>query len=471
MIQIKDGDRIYFLAICGTAMAALAVMLKQKGFYVYGSDQGIYPPMSTFLQEHQVPCFSGYDVKHLDPLPDVVVVGNAISRGNCEIEEILARHIPYVSLPFALRELFIRGRRSIVVAGTHGKTTTTSLLAWIFEKAGRNPGFLIGGIPNNFGRGFQVGGSQEFIVEGDEYDSAFFEKTSKFLHYMPDIGIINHIEFDHADIFNSLDEIKTAFKRFVNLIPGNGLLVACADFDTVVEVASKALCPVQTFGLKNRADWTAEIKSRNTQNSEIDVYFKGKRKGVLSVPLLGEHNIRNVLAATAVSNYVGIDFETIQSALESFKGVLRRLELVGREKGVAVYDDFGHHPTAIKGTLAAFRYQNPNHKIWALFEPRTATTRRNIFQNELAGAFDCADAVLLAPIDRPEKVPEGQLLNLDKLSDHLTGKGKLAKKFDSIDEMVTFLTPLLKGGDVVIAFSNGPFGHIHHKLLDSLKRR
>jgi len=466
--NLNEAKRIYFLAICGTAMASLAAMLKTKGYEVFGSDDGVYPPMSTFLAEQDIPVFDGFDPAHLQPTPDLVVVGNVISRGNVEIEEILAQHIPYVSLPDALREFIVRGRRSIVVTGTHGKTTTAALLAWIFDHAGRDPSFLIGGIPNNFGRGFQIGSGQDVILEGDEYDSAFFDKVAKFLRYMPDIGIINHIEFDHADIYSNLDEIKLAFRRFVNLIPKNGLLVACHDFAVVQEVSAKAFCPVESFGLASGAHWRAIDIAMTPEETQFKVLKKAVSLGSVNLPIPGQHNIRNALAAIAVAQHVGIDFDKIKTALEGFTGVKRRLELKGTANGVSVYDDFGHHPTAVRETLAAFRAQHPNQRIWALFEPRTATTRRNIFQQEFAQAFADADAILVAPVNRPDKAPAGQVFSPEKLTTDLRQQEKIAEYFDSVDAIVDYLLRNVCKDDLVITFSNGPFGDIHRKLIEAL---
>jgi UDP-N-acetylmuramate: L-alanyl-gamma-D-glutamyl-meso-diaminopimelate ligase len=463
--------RIYFLAICGTAMASLAAMLKHKGYEVYGSDSGIYPPMSDFLAEQGIMAFSGFDPAHLEPAPDLVVVGNVISRGNAEIEEILDRRIPYISLPDALREFCIRGHRSIVVTGTHGKTTTTALIAWIFERAGRDPNFLIGGIPNNFGRGFQVGRGEEIILEGDEYDSAYFDKAAKFLRYLPDIAIINHIEFDHADIYSSLDEIIVAFRRFVNLIPRNGLLVSCADYETVHGVSARAFCPVETFGFAADALWQPRGIAVTEKGVRFTVLHQGKEMGEVEVALSGDHNVRNVLAAIAVARHAGIPFSQIQTALAEFTGIRRRLEFKGAAGGVSVYDDFGHHPTAIQETLQGFRLRHPDARIWALFEPRSATTRRSIFQKEMAAAFARADAALIAPVDRPDKAPAGQLFSPQLLAEELRRAGREAFAVSSVDEMLDYLLAHLRPGDAVISFSNGPFGGIHDRLLTALAEK
>lgn len=449
-------------------MASLAAMFKKKGYEVYGSDESVYPPMSTFLEDQGIPIFDGFDPAHLSPKPDIVVIGNVISRGNVELEEILNQHIPYISLPNALAEFFIRGKRSIVVTGTHGKTTTTSILSWIVDYAGRGPGFMIGGIPNNFGRGFQVGTGKDFIVEGDEYDSAYFDKVAKFLRYMPDIGIINGIEFDHADIYNSIEEIELAFQRFVNLIPQNGLLVVSHENKRAMDTSRKAFCPVQTFGINKGADWLAQNISVDKSGTQFDVFFNDKLWGEISVPLYGNHNIRNTCAAIAVAHFLGIKVETIQTALSLFKGVKRRLELKGEYNGIKVYDDFGHHPTAIKETLDAFRVKYPKRKIWALYEPRTATTRRDIFQEELKPAFTNADVVLIAPVNRPDKAPKGHVFSPEKLTENLREKGKTAEYFNNIEDIVNFLVGNVNFNDLIITFSNGHFGGIHDKILNRL---
>lgn len=452
-------------------MASLAAMFKHKGFYVYGSDEGVYPPMSTFLQEQEIPVFQGFDPEHLKPAPDLVVVGNVISRGNVEIEEILARHIPYISLPGALAEYFIRGHRSIVVTGTHGKTTTSSLLAWVFDFAGRKPGFMIGGIPQNFGRGFQVGKGEDFIVEGDEYDSAFFDKAAKFLRYLPDIGIINSIEFDHADIYDSIKDIEIAFRRFVNLIPKNGLLVVGQENKLAMEISRAAFCPVESFGLNNQATWFAENIKIGADGTDFDVFHNGTKKVQVKIRLYGNHNIRNSLAVIAVAHHAGIEFETIRKALSEFSGVKRRQELKGDVSGIKIYDDFGHHPTAVHETLQSFRAKFPQKRIWALFEPRTATTRRDVFQQDFADAFAPADKVLIAPVHRPDKAPAGHVFSSEKLADDLHQRNKSAQYFKSINEIVQHLATHAQSGDIIITFSNGPFGNIHQKLLEKFGKR
>jgi UDP-N-acetylmuramate: L-alanyl-gamma-D-glutamyl-meso-diaminopimelate ligase len=458
------------MGICGTAMASLAALLKQQGYEVYGADEGVYPPMSTFLEQQGISVYEGYASAHLNPPPDLVIVGNVISRGNPEIEKVLEQRLPYTSLPDAIREFLIRDKRSIVVTGTHGKTTTTALLAWMLESAGRHPGFLLGGLTGNFGRGFQLGCGEDFIVEGDEYDSAFFDKVAKFLRYSPQVGIINHLEFDHADIYESFSEIRRAFVNFVNLIPRNGLLVACSDVDEVKTIAKVAPCPVQTFALDDtHADWRAVDIHPAGERTAFTVLKSGTEYGAFETPLWGRHNVRNILAAITVSDWLGITCTDLQEANATFRGIRRRLELKGNVSGIKIYDDFGHHPTAIHETLLAFRTQFPDAGIWALFEPRTATTRRDIFQNDLIRSFEPADHVLIAPVHRPDKAPSGHVFSSEQLEHDLRQTGRDACYCASIDAMIQEMLPRLVPGDCVITFSNGPFGGIHQKLLDALQ--
>ena len=467
IVPLNDKKRIYFLAICGTAMASLAAMMKARSYEVYGSDNGVYPPMSDFLAEQGIEAFNGFDARHLDPRPDLVIVGNVISRGNVEVEEVLDQHIPYMSLPDALREFVIRGKRSIVVTGTHGKTTTSSMLAWIFESAGRNPGFMIGGIPTNFGRGYQLGDGDDFIIEGDEYDSAYFDKAAKFLRYMPDIGVINGIEFDHADIYASLDDIKLAFQRFVNRIPRGGFLTVNADEENAVLVSKRAFCSVESFGFSRGADWRAVDLRTESESTTFQVLHHGQAWGEVSLKFPGEHNVRNALACLAVAEHLGIDRKPVRKALAEFDGVKRRLELKGLINGIEIYDDFGHHPTEIKETLAGLRARHPKRRIWALYEPRSATSRRNVFQHDFPLAFRDADAILVAPVHRPDKAPPDQLFSSEKLAADLR-KGKKISEYLTINDMVSYLKKNAKKDDIVITFSNGPFGGIHEKLLNSL---
>src|SRR5271170_3176092 len=373
---------VHFVGICGTAMASTAAALRDKGVQVTGSDQNVYPPMSTFLAERKIEVISGYAEANLAHKPSLVVIGNAISRGNPEAEYVLDHRLPYCSLPELLKEFFIRGKRSLVVAGTHGKTTTTSLLAWVFEHSGLNPSYLIGGIPNNFSQGARFTDSEWFIIEGDEYDTAFFDKRSKFIHYLPEIAIINNLEFDHADIFENLGTIQTAFKRFINLIPRNGQLFANGDDPNLAPLLDVTHCPVKRFGLGEANAWRAYNLVLAPTVTEFEVpSFKFR------LNLLGELNVRNALGAVAAARHCGLKNHQIQSAFDTFKGVKRRMEVRGVAGGVTVVDDFAHHPTAIRETLRALRLRYAHQRIWAVFEPRSNTTRRNIFQKELAESF------------------------------------------------------------------------------------
>ncbi len=456
---------IHFSGICGTAMAAVAAAMKDKGFSVTGSDQNVYPPMSTFLAERQIEVAEGYAEPNLAHRPDLVVIGNALSRGNPEVEVVLERKLRYCSLPELLKEFFLRGKRSLVVSGTHGKTTTTSLLAWVFEHNGLNPSFLIGGIPNNFGQGARITDSEWFILEGDEYDTAFFDKRSKFTHYMPELAIVNNLEFDHADIFKDVPAIQNSFRHFVRLVPRNGLLLGNGDDPNVAPLLDVTHCPVKRFGLGDDNAVHAFNLRYGATATEFELpSFK------YHLDMLGEFNVRNALGVIAAAKHYGLKNHQIQAAFSTFKGVKRRMEVRGIVGGVTVIDDFGHHPTAIRQTLAALRLRYPGQKIWAVFEPRSNTTRRNVFQKELATAFDAADAVVVSQVARLEQVPENERLNPVQLMKDLQAGGKPAAYLADAPAIVEHLGGQLNGGDVVCVFSNGGFGGIHQKLLERLKR-
>ncbi|MBN1350703.1 UDP-N-acetylmuramate:L-alanyl-gamma-D-glutamyl-meso-diaminopimelate ligase [candidate division KSB1 bacterium] len=465
----RDINNIYFIAICGTAMASLAAMLKSQGYHVTGSDEAVYPPMSTFLESQGIQIFHGFDAAHLDPPPDLVVIGNAMSRGNPEVEAVLNNKIPYTSLPELLKHFFIQGKKSIVATGTHGKTTTASLIAWLLEHSGLKPGFLIGGIPENFGQGFKVGGAQYFVVEGDEYDTAFFDKGPKFLHYLPDVVVINNIEFDHADIYQNLDQIKLNFKRMVNLIPGNGYLLANADDPNVADVIENAFCTVETFGTGIGATWRAEAISMLQEVTAFELLYKNQRLATVRIPLCGEHNVRNAMAAIAVCRWFGIDFTLISNGLSTFKGVRRRLQLQSEIKGIKIFDDFAHHPTEIKSTLKGLRLRYPDNRLWAVFEPRSSTAKRNIFIDQYVDAFSVPDVSILGPIHRPDKVDQLELLNINKLISLLNEKLKVCYYFDSNEKIVDHLKKQTKPGDIIVIMSNGSFGNLQHKLTEALE--
>jgi UDP-N-acetylmuramate: L-alanyl-gamma-D-glutamyl-meso-diaminopimelate ligase len=461
--------KIHLIGICGTAMATLAALLKRKGFDVQGSDQDVYPPMSDFLAVEAIRTMVGYQAEHITGDLELVVVGNAISRGNPELEEVLDRKIRYCSLPEAIREYFLWGARSIVIAGTHGKTTTTSLTGWVLTHGGVDPSVLIGGIARNFGENgssYRIGQGRDFVIEGDEYDSAFFDKTAKFLKYLPDIAVINNVEFDHADIYADFDAVMLAFRRLVNLVPRRGLLLIGADSPAARSLASLASSRVQTFGT-GEADWQAHDLQSAGASTRFNVRRNGSPFGSFEVPLVGAHNVRNALAAVAVAAEVGIGPDRIEGGLRSFAGVKRRLEVVGVADGVTVYDDFAHHPTAVAETLAGLRASNPQARIWAVFEPRSASSCRRVFQDDFARAFEGANEVLIAPIFR-SKLPESERLSVSQLVRDLNGRGLSAREAESIDDIVAGIAKEHRPGDLVVLMSNGGFGGIHQKLLRAL---
>ncbi len=462
--MLTDFKSVHFVGIGGTAMASAAVAMQERGFHVTGSDQDvIYPPMSTFLAARGIAVKAGYAEANLAHHPDLVVIGNAISRGNPEAEAVLDRKLRYCSLPELLKECFIRGKRSLVVTGTHGKTTTASLLAWVFEHAGLNPSFLIGGIPANLGQGARFTDSEWFILEGDEYDTAFFDKRSKFVHYLPEVAIINNLEMDHADIFGSLADIQLAFKRFINLIPRNGLLLVNGDEPNLTSLLNVKHCPVKRFGLGEANEVRATGIHLRADASEFELStFK------FELPLIGELNVRNALAVAACARHCGLTDTQIQAAFATFQGVQRRMTVRGEVRGIAVVDDFGHHPTAIRETLRALRVKFPGRRLWAIFEPRSNTTRRNIFQDELVDALERADQIVVAEVARLEQLQPNERLNPDKLMQDLRLAGKPAAYLPTVESILDHVVAGAKEGDVVCVFSNGGFGGIHDRLLQRL---
>jgi UDP-N-acetylmuramate: L-alanyl-gamma-D-glutamyl-meso-diaminopimelate ligase len=461
---LTDFKSVHFVGIGGTAMASAAVAMQERGFHVTGSDQDvIYPPMSTFLATRGIAVKAGYAESNLAHHPDLVVIGNAISRGNPEAEAVLDRKLRYCSLPELLKECFIRGKRSLVVTGTHGKTTTASLLAWVFEHAGLNPSFLIGGIPANLGQGARFTDSEWFVLEGDEYDTAFFDKRSKFVHYLPEVAIINNLEMDHADIFASLADIQLAFRRFINLIPRNGLLLANGDEPNLTSLLNVKHCPVKRFGLGEANEVRATGIHLRADASEFELStFK------FELPLIGELNVRNALAVAACARHCGLTDTQIQAAFATFQGVQRRMTVRGEVRGIAVVDDFGHHPTAIRETLRALRVKFPGRRLWAIFEPRSNTTRRNIFQDELVDALERADQIVVAEVARLEQLQPNERLNPDKLMQDLRLAGKPAAYLPTVESILDHVAAGAKQGDVVCVFSNGGFGGIHDRLLQRL---
>jgi UDP-N-acetylmuramate: L-alanyl-gamma-D-glutamyl-meso-diaminopimelate ligase len=463
--------RVHLIGICGTAMATLAAMLKQKGLDVQGSDQDVYPPMSDFLAAEGIPAQSGYRAEHITSDIDLVIVGNAVSRGNPEIESVLDRKIRYCSLPEAVREHFLWDHRSIVIAGTHGKTTTTSLTGWLLMHGGVDPSVLVGGIARNLGdhgSSYRLGKGREFVIEGDEYDSAFFDKTAKFLKYLPDIAVVNNVEFDHADIYADLDAVMLAFRRLVTLVPRHGLLLVGADSEGARSLLAGAKSRVETFGLEDGLDWHAHDLQPTGGATRFAVKRRGEPFGEFVLPLLGAHNVRNALASMAVATEVGIDPARIRSGLEQFAGVKRRLDIVGVAAGVTVYDDFAHHPTAIAETLAGLRASSPAARIWAVFEPRSASSCRAVFQNQFADAFGAATEVLIAPVYR-SSLPEDQRLSVPRLVQDLGHRGISAREAQSIDDIVDIITREHRTGDLVVMMSNGAFGGVHGRVLRALQ--
>ena len=454
---------VHFVGIGGTAMAAVAAAMQDRGYRVSGSDQNLYPPMSTFLAERKIELKSGYAEANLTPPPDLVVIGNALSRGNPEVEAVLERKLRYCSLPELLKDYFIRGKRSLVVTGTHGKTTTTSLLAWVFEHNGCNPSFLIGGIPNNFSQGARFTDSPWFIIEGDEYDTAFFDKRSKFVHYLPDVAILNNLEFDHADIFENLAAIQTSFKRFLNLIPRNGLAIANGDEPNLAPLLNIRHCPVLRFGLSA----ANEVRATGLALSANDASFTAGAT-TFRIGLAGEFNVRNALAVVACARHCGLSDAQIQSAFDTFTGVKRRMEIRGIARGITVVDDFGHHPTALRETIRALRLRFPGQRLWAVFEPRSNTTRRNVFQAELADALGLADAVVVAEVARLEQLAPQERLDPARLIEDLQAKGRPAQYLPTVDRIIDQVQGQAQSGDVVCIFSNGGFGNIHQRLLQRL---
>ncbi len=445
-------------------MASVAAALQERGICVSGSDQNVYPPMSTFLAEQGIEVCEGYREGNLSGATDLVVVGNAISRGNPEIEAVLERKLRYCSLPELLKEAFIRGKRSVVISGTHGKTTTASLLTWVFEYNGLNPSYLIGGMPNNFGKGARFTDSEWFIIEGDEYDTAFFDKRSKFVRYLPEVAVINNLEFDHADIFSDLAEIQVSFRRFINLIPRDGLLAINGDDPNIEAALDVVHSPIHRFGMGQFNDLRAGDADFTTTGSRFTV-----GEAEFSLPLTGELNIRNALAVVTVARHCGLGNAAIQAGFESFQGVKRRMEVRGEVGGVTVVDDFAHHPTAIKETLKALRVSYPGRKLWAIFEPRTNTTRRAVFQQDLADAFFDADQVVLAQGPKMEKIPEDDRLDPQQLIADLRSDGRKAEYLPDVEAIVAYVAANANKGVVVCVLSNGGFGGIHKQLLDAIK--
>jgi UDP-N-acetylmuramate: L-alanyl-gamma-D-glutamyl-meso-diaminopimelate ligase len=462
----------HLIGICGTAMASLAGMLQARGHRVTGSDENVYPPMSTMLESLGIQIMKGYEAAHVGS-PDCIVIGNAIPRGNPEVEATLNRRLSYRSLPEVLKEEFIRGRRSLVIAGTHGKTTTTSLAAWVIDQAGLNPSFLVGGVVQNFGVSFRVTESDYFIIEGDEYDTAYFDKGPKFMHYLPEIAIVNNIEFDHADIYQDLDAVKLAFRRLMNLVPANGSLIAGWDSEPVRDVVNlfrqKLFTKLETFGTCDDARWQARDISFSEGMMRFGVFCEGKKWHEFRTPLIGEFNVRNCMAVIIAAQAWGVEREAIAQALGTFQSVRRRCEVRGEVNGVTVIDDFAHHPTAVRETLSALKTKYDGRRIVAVFEPRSRTSCHATFQTAYIDAFAPADHVIVSRVyDAGRAAEMGGVLDIEKLIDDIAAQNKPAFAIADVDEIVAALKDELQPGDVVAVMSNGAFGGIHEKLIAAL---
>jgi len=452
-------------------MAAVAVMLKQQGFQISGSDHLVYPPMSTFLKSHGIDAKTGYKSSNLRVRPDYIVIGNALSRGNPEIEYTLNHKYAYLSLPELVRHFCIKDRHSIVISGTHGKTTTSALTAWMLECAGKSPGFLIGGIPLNFEQGARLGRGKFFVVEGDEYDTVFFDKRSKFLHYAPDSLIINNIEFDHGDIFESIDDIRLSFQRLINLVPSQGNIFYNQDDPQIRLIIDKAFCPTISFGFSVGSLWTGKNLVYRNGGMQFDVLYKRKKELTVKISLAGRHNIYNLLGVTALGRTLGIPALKIKDAWASFQGIKRRLEIRGEVGGIKVIDDFAHHPTAIRETLKAAKALYRPKRLWAVVEPRSSTLRSSIFQNILPQAFGAADRVILTDVYNKYKLRARHRLNPVRVIRNLCDRKKQAFFIPTSAEVAEFLGKEVQDGDVIVCMSNGGFDHIHDKILYILRER
>jgi UDP-N-acetylmuramate: L-alanyl-gamma-D-glutamyl-meso-diaminopimelate ligase len=451
-------------------LATLAAMLNARGHDVQGSDHAVYPPMSDFLRRESIRVLDGYRAEHITPAIDLVIVGNAISRGNPELEEVLDRKIRFTSLPEAVRDQFLWDARAIVIAGTHGKTTTTALTGWVLAAAGRDPSVLVGGIALNFQGSYRLGSGRDFVIEGDEYDSAFFDKTAKFLKYLPDIAVIGNLEYDHADIYPDMEALRVAFRRLLNLVPRHGRVIVGIDSPEAARLVGASHCPVETFGLDPAADWRATEITPADGRVRFDVWRGGEPFGQFSSPLHGAHNVRNALAAIAVGSAAGLSSEEVKEGIASFEGVRRRLELRGEARGIAVFDDFAHHPTAILETVRAVTWSYPGRRVWAIFEPRSATSCRRVFQDDFSRAFEesRADEIILAPVFR-STLPEDERLDVDQLVSGLRRAGLHARQIPTVADIVATVAAEARHGDLVVIMSNGGFDGIHEKLLAALR--
>jgi UDP-N-acetylmuramate: L-alanyl-gamma-D-glutamyl-meso-diaminopimelate ligase len=466
--QVKH---IHLMGICGTAMGSLAGMLKEQGYRITGSDQAVYPPMSTFLAHLGITVREGYGAENLQPRPDLVIVGNVITQINPEAQELMRLGLPFLSLPQALAQFFLKDKIALVITGTHGKTTTSSLLASILDQAGLSPSFMIGGILKGYERNYQIGSGPYFVFEGDEYDTAFFDKGPKFLHYQPHYAVLTSIEFDHADIYDDIGAIQQAFSRFLSIIPRDGLLAVYGPDSRIKEILSQATCPVETYGLGETWDWTIQDLMPLVQGSRFKVLHRGEYVYSFNSPLSGKHNALNVLSLMPMLTRIGLTPEVVARGLAGFQGVHRRQEVRGVQAGVTVIDDFAHHPTAVRETIQAIKAQYGGQRLIAVFEPRTNTSRRKVFQNDYVSAFEGADRILIREAPGLEKIPEEERFSSAQLVDDLKASGYLADYSPDTDEILHILSNELLKGDVVLIMSNGGFDNIHERLLNLLEIR
>ena len=466
------GSHIHLIAVCGVGMASLAGLLQSRGYHVTGSDQNVYPPMSTYLNDIGIDVLAGFSPDHVEPRPDLVVVGNAVTRANPEAQAVLQQNIPYISFPQALGQFLIGSRESLVVAGTHGKTTTSALAAWVLTAAALEPGFFVGGVPTNFSSGWKVGAGDHVVIEGDEYDTAFFDKGPKFLHYRPGHVILTSVEFDHADIYRDLDHVKSAFLRLMELIPRDGCLVVCNDYPAAGEIAAAARCRRITYGDDLGSDWRALNVEFDRGRTFFEPSYRGRSEGCVEVATIGRHNVKNALAVYALSRALGIERTKLFDGFATFRGVKRRQEVRGERRGVIVMDDFAHHPTAVRETIGAVRSAYEGHRLWAIFEPRSNTSKRNLFEKEFAAAFALADRIVIANVHQPEKIADGERLSVDNVVNEINRmRGEnCARHLAGAAEIADAIARDAQAGDLVLVMSNGGFDNVHEKILEALAR-
>jgi UDP-N-acetylmuramate: L-alanyl-gamma-D-glutamyl-meso-diaminopimelate ligase len=469
---MSETKHIHVIGIGGSAMAPLAGMLREKGFRVSGSDSGVYPPASTLLENLGISFFHTFDAAHLDPKPDLVVIGNIIARGNPELEEVLDRKIPYRSLPEMLEEEFLPGRHSIVVSGTHGKTTTTAMLAWIFHVEGKKPNFLVGGVAENFGKSYGLEGGPDFILEGDEYETAFWDRGPKFFHYHPDDLIITSLEYDHADIYADFDVYQLAFRRLVNLVPRSGRVVVWGDTEqsgpALRAATAKAFCPVATYGFSAQNDWVASNVAVEGETTRFRVTCRGKAFGEFALSATGRHNVLNAMAAIVVASGRGVSVEMLAQALSTFRSVKRRMDVKGERAGILVVDDFAHHPTAVRATIEAARGRWPNRRLWAILEPRSNSMRRKVFEESLPKALALADRVVLGGVFRAQQLGDENRLAPESVAQSVRELGKDARAFEGADAIADYLAAETRAGDLLLVMSNGSFDGLCDKLMKKL---